>query len=138
MARWLEFREQSIEASLSTLLRFEETFQPWNKPLRCAVKDNSMLMFFPDRRVFQCSMFLGLPDGNMFHWNGKELIANRGFMRRYGSLMAEDSHCPAMRELNQELCKQAERQSRRVGCIFDKEEIQGDRGASARALFRRE
>ena len=123
VARWLAFREQVTDLRLPTPLRFEETFTERHRPLRCAVKDDSMLMFFPDRRVFQCSMYLGEPDGHGFRWDGVDLTPNPAFLDRHRRYLSGDSHCPAMIRINPDLCRQADRHARKVGCIFDKEEI---------------
>ena len=123
---WLEFRRQVIGLASPLRVRFERTFHDRGSPLRCAVQDRSMLMFFPDGRVFQCPMYLEGPNGHSFRWNGRQLEDNPHFSTLYGAALTERSHCPAMKRINAELCQRAERINRKVGCVFDKEEIVGN------------
>jgi MoaA/NifB/PqqE/SkfB family radical SAM enzyme len=121
VSSWLEFRKRVIERRLPVVVRFERTFQAGNEASRCAVRDNSMLMFFPDGRVFQCSLFLGLPNGHTYTWSGSELRDNHDFGQLYKAALRSNIHCPAMRHLNPDLCELAAAENLEVGCIFDKE-----------------
>jgi MoaA/NifB/PqqE/SkfB family radical SAM enzyme len=121
LREWLAFREDAARLPIARKIRFERTYVPNDRPLNCAVRNESMLMFFPDARVYQCSMFLHLPDAHSFIWNGSTLECNDSFVRRY--LTPTEIHCPAMPFVNSNLCEAAESANLKIGCIFDKEEF---------------
>ncbi|NBE79608.1 radical SAM protein [Micromonospora rubida] len=118
---WLRLRDEIAATPGLPPVRFEGTFQPAGRPLVCAAEQESMLMLFPDLRVYSCSMYLGLPHGNAFRWSGRALVRNARFDARYGSPVPGVRHCPASRFVNASLPRSAESVGRTVGCIFDKE-----------------
>jgi sulfatase maturation enzyme AslB (radical SAM superfamily) len=120
---WLQIRQEVESAPRRPRVRWEGTFQPPDRPLRCAVIDRSKLMFFPDSRVFQCTMYVGLPQGHSYTWNGRSLVPNAAFQRRYRASGQGTRNCPAMRFVNSSVESMAAAGGWRVGCIFDKEEI---------------
>lgn len=119
---WVSLRRAVKTSGLKSIVRFERTFFPAGLPLNCRAADDSMLMFFPDGRVFTCSMYLHEVDGNAYKWLGGELVRNNGFDIRHGISIVGSKHCPAMYSVNQDVINQAEASQFRVGCIFDKEE----------------
>ncbi|MEV4703931.1 radical SAM protein [Actinoplanes sp. NPDC049316] len=121
MTDWLGLRERVARLESRPAVRFERTYQPAAQRLHCLADSKSMLMLFPDSRVFTCSMYLGLPDGNAFWWNGAELVPHEPFGRRYETRRRTTGHCPAARFVNANLVAEAETGGRRIGCIFDKE-----------------
>jgi MoaA/NifB/PqqE/SkfB family radical SAM enzyme len=124
---WDHFHQVLQSACIPTKIRFERTFIPAASPSRCLAADDSMLMFFPDGKVYTCSMYFNQIEGHAYLWNNTGLIKNSGFRARYGSHLAEGRHCPAMYTVNKRLVDQAESNGRCIGCIFDKQLI-GERG----------
>ena len=120
---WDYFYRAVQSAIISTKVRFERTFLPAASPSHCLAAEDSMLMFFPDGKVYTCSMYLDQIEGHAFLWTATVQIRNEAFCMRYGGRLAEGRHCPAMYNVNQRLIDQAENNGRCIGCIFDKQVI---------------
>jgi hypothetical protein len=131
---WDCFYQDLKDARIPTTIRFERTFVSMSNAPRCLAANDAMLMFFPDGRVYTCSMYFSQEEGNAYAWTSGGLIKNREFRARYGSQLAEGPHCPAMYLVNQHLIDEAENNGRLVGCIFDKMPIGGLQQTAARLV----
>ncbi|MEU7843838.1 radical SAM protein [Micromonospora sp. NPDC049114] len=120
---WRHLRDQIIGSSGLPDVRFEGTFRPAGRSLSCAAEQESMLMLFPDQRIYSCTMFVGLPDGNAHRWRDGSLIRNERFRSRYRPTGEPSGHCPAASFVNEGLPRSAEAAGCTIGCIFDKEFI---------------
>jgi len=123
MGEWLDLRDKILALERRPAVRFELTYHPFGKRVQCPAESNSMLMLFPDKRVFNCSMYLNLPDGNAFRWQDGNLVPHGAFRDRYEVPGEAGGHCPAARFVNVDVVTAAETSDRRIGCIFDKELI---------------
>jgi len=72
---WDEVRRRVtlLTAEVRLPIRFEDTFVPAGRDVRCVVKHESNLMFFPDGKVFHCALFIDVPDGHSFEFTGEDL-----------------------------------------------------------------
>ena len=122
---WDRFYRDLQLAHIPTTIRFERTFIPATNAPHCLAANDAMLMFFPDGRVYTCSMYFSQIEGHAYFWTNAGLVKNNHFTTRYGRQLAERSHCPAIYFVNQDLIDQAENNNRFVGCIFDKKPIKG-------------
>ncbi|MEU7846948.1 radical SAM protein [Micromonospora parva] len=120
---WRRLCEEIGRSSGLPDVRFEGTFQPADRPVSCAAEQESMLMLFPDQRVYSCTMFVGLDDGHAHRWSDGSLIRNERFRHRYGRTIESSGHCPAASFVNETLPRSAEAAGCVIGCIFDKEFI---------------
>ncbi|MFR0355723.1 radical SAM protein [Streptomyces sediminimaris] len=120
--RWMALRQEMKKLGLTTPVRVDRGFTSRASLSGCAVEKDSELLLFPDGRVFQCPMFLGMADGHSFTWDGTDLKRNPNFLlrRTEGTQEREFKHCPAMRIVNAPLCEESERVGQHVACIFDK------------------
>ena len=122
-ASWLSFRKQVHKARPGVKVRFERTFVPNGNPMKCSVREHSMLMFFPDGRVFSCTMFIDSPNGHEYIWSAGRLELNREFNHRFGHSLENAEGCPAVNALRPELELEAKATGYKIGCIFEKELI---------------
>lgn len=122
--QWTSLRQRLRGAAFSTPIRFERTFVPPGRSFTCVAHAQEMLMFFPDRRVFTCSMYLHAKDGNAYSWQHGSLVANAAY--GYGGEPDTDRHgCPAARLISRPSAETPQRDGLRLGCIFDKEPLTG-------------
>ncbi|MBQ1019192.1 radical SAM protein [Micromonospora sp. D93] len=131
---WRHLRDEIVGSPGLPDVRFEGTFRPAGRPLTCAAEQESMLMLFPDQRVYSCTMFVGLPDGNAHRWSDGALIRNEDFRQRYRLTAGPSGHCPAVSFVNETLPRSAEAADCTIGCIFDKEFITARQAGHAAAL----
>lgn len=126
VGRWLALKDELKATNLGLKVRFEDTFVPRTRQISCRAAEETMLMLFPDLRVFTCSMFLHLIEGNAFEWSCQnELLPNPAFRDRY---MQGGVGCPAITHVSPELADAAAALDLAVGCIFDKQVLGDDTG----------
>jgi MoaA/NifB/PqqE/SkfB family radical SAM enzyme len=123
-ARWRAVLEtvQRLSATTRLQIRCEDPFfslEP-GAPLRCAVRDESNMMFFPDGRVYSCLLFIDSEGGSGAYWDGRSVVRVRP---RRGELDAclgagGSSSCPASAALQPPLYPGAA--AARIRCIYDK------------------
>jgi MoaA/NifB/PqqE/SkfB family radical SAM enzyme len=121
---WLGLRERLAAMRWSMPIRFESTFSH-KKPSCLAAKGESQ-MFFPDGRVFACSMFVDVPNGHSWTWDGGRLTdadLAPDLARSSGR-----GHCPAAAMVSSSLLAEADSSGTVVGCIFDKELVNSSVG----------
>jgi MoaA/NifB/PqqE/SkfB family radical SAM enzyme len=87
----------------------------------CVVRQGSNLMFFPDGRVFLCSLFIDQPDAHTYMWTQDGLLQLSGAERETAICARSELECPAMSVVDQALVQSAERLRLHSTCIFDKE-----------------
>lgn len=111
-----------FSATTAMQIRCEDPFfslQP-GAPLKCAVRDQANMMFFPDGRVYSCLLFIDSEDGSGAFWNGKTVVPA---LPHRGELAAclgvgDKSSCPASVAVKPDLYPG--HQSTRIRCIYDK------------------
>lgn len=115
-------RIKNHSSTLDFDLRVERTFVPKTDfSGYCAVRAQNNLMFFPDGRVFMCSMFIDVPNAHSFTWTSQGLIPNRDpYDERMLCADKVAVHCPAMRYINPIINRQAKQQSCAISCIYEK------------------
>ncbi len=115
-------RIENHSRTLNIDLRVERTFIPQTEFAgSCAVREQNNLMFFPDGRVFTCSMFIDIPNAHSFTWTRQGLIPNQGPHNE--RMLCADKvtvHCPAMRYVNPAISQQAEQHFCAINCIYEK------------------
>lgn len=123
-AEWRTALETMSRFSTTTgmQIRCEDPFfslEP-EAPLKCAVRDQTNMMFFPDGRVYSCLLFIDSEGGSGAFWDGKTVVR---VMPHRGELDAclgvrGSSSCPASVIVRPDLYPGVE--STRIRCIYDK------------------
>lgn len=123
-AEWRGVLETVLKFSATTAMRIrcEDPFfslQP-GAPLKCAVRDRTNMMFFPDGRVYSCLLFIDLDDGNGAFWNGKTVVPALPHRGEFAACLdvGNKSSCPASVVMKPDLYPGD--QSTRIRCIYDK------------------
>lgn len=106
-------------------IRIERTFQKnEHQHLKCAVREKSNLMFYPDGRVFMCMMFIDQHNSHSFTWNGNGLIVNKSIRSEQNIVKGKvDYGCPAMFWVNKIIFDEIVRENEFVQCIYEKEKL---------------
>lgn len=120
-SEWLQVCEDIRAESeyLGLEVRIEELFDGVSEPDRCAVRQQSNLMFLPDGRVFSCPLFLDLPNAHSFNWTREGLTRNWAssseseVCRRHSSVA-----CAAVHMLDPALESRAASEGHHVGCVL--------------------
>lgn len=115
----------TIAPSLTTAIRLERTFVRGGNLLHCAVREQSNLMFLPDRRVYMCMMFIDIPGSHSFTWTENGLIPNKGANseQQMAATVGLQGGCPAFSLVNPRLANEAAALGQAVACIYEKEEL---------------
>lgn len=111
-----------FSAATAMRIRCEDPFfslQP-ESPLRCAVRDQSNMMFFPDGRVYSCLLFIDVEGGNSSFWNGKEVVRTSPAQGELAACLGSEAifSCPAVGSMENSLYPASH--SPRIRCIYDK------------------
>lgn len=111
-----------LSRSLPLDIRVERTFTAQkDESLRCAVREGSNMMVFPDGRVYQCAMFIDNDNSHSFVWTLDGLVENESSASEKRVCANECSiHCPAMKQVNSRIAEEAESRGLAVRCIYDK------------------
>lgn len=115
-------RIEDHSRTLNVDLRVERTFVPQAEYTgSCAVRQQNNLMFFPDGRVFMCSMLIDLPSAHSFTWTRQGLVPNQA-PRNERTICADEisARCPAMLYVNPTINQQAEQHLCAISCIYEK------------------
>lgn len=112
----------SISNTTGMPIRCEDPFfslEP-GAPLKCAVRNRTNMMFFPDGRVYSCLLFINSEGGSGAFWDGTtvvQVVPRRGDLD--ACLSARDSSsCPASVVVRPALYPGVE--TTRIRCIYDK------------------
>ncbi|MEU5393921.1 radical SAM protein [Streptomyces tibetensis] len=124
ISEWQRLTEDIEErsAALAIDIRLERTFVPAQGHRRsCAVRSHDNLLFLPDGRVFQCPMFIDVPDAHSYTWSGSSLAGRPGSRTETGLCSATSSvHCPALRHVNPHLHTAVAEAGLEMSCVLEK------------------
>ena len=89
-------------------------------PLKCAVRDQTNMMFFPDGRVYSCLLFIGSEGGSGAFWDGKAVVRVTPHRGEFDACIGvrSSSSCPASVVVHPDLYPGVD--STRIRCIYDK------------------
>jgi len=128
-AEWRSILETLSRFSATTgmQIRCEDPFfslEP-DAPLKCAVQDQSNLMFFPDGRVYSCLLFIDSEGGSGAFWDGKTVVPILPHRGEFAACLGTgiNSSCPASIVVQPDLYR--EDRSTRIRCIYDKVSLGG-------------
>ena len=118
-------RMKRLANELTLAIRLEDTFVPLRQfSGGCSVRRGSNLIFMPDGRVFQCLLFLDVPEAHSFTWTADGLLPNASNdSEEYLARREFPTHCPAMILLNPELHAAALNEGIAISCVYEKAEF---------------
>jgi hypothetical protein len=113
---------QRLAATTRLQIRCEDPFftlEP-TAPLRCAVRDKSNMMFFPDGRVYSCLLFIDSKGGSGSYWDGKSVVRVTPPRGEFNACLeaGKKPSCPASAVLQPPLYPGGG--VARIRCIYDK------------------
>ncbi|MFC9509328.1 radical SAM protein [Streptomyces sp. NPDC057002] len=115
-----EIEERSADLAID--IRLERTFVPAQDHRRsCAVRSHDNLLFLPDGRVFQCPMFIDVPDAHSYTWSGSRLVSRPDSRTEAMLCSARSSvHCPALRHVNPQMHTAVAAAGLEMSCVLEK------------------
>lgn len=107
---------------LGIAVRVEELVrQDGDRSDPCAVRNDSNLMFLPDGRVFNCPLFMDLPNTHSYMWTREGLSPNTsGFSEKTICYTQESITCPAMPLIDPNLTPALMAGGFKLGCVLTK------------------